>query len=401
MGKLLMGWAMVRQSTLALAILGLVACRQQAPEPVALELPPPSVVVPALEPPEEVQSVELKADEFYSAAAPSVVLVTNPEANSMGSGVEIERGIFVTNCHVLAGGTRFAIERNGRKVPAFVYRTAPERDTCLLLAKDRESHPAPTRSATTLRVGEGVFALGNPQGFELTLSEGIVSQLRATSSKEPLVQTTAAISQGSSGGGLFDKAGNLIGISTFMHKYGQNLNFAVPIDWALQLAESNAVPQSLASQEDAAQTEEEPEVEQLDPRQLNEQAVVLIGEDRFSEAVPLLTAAAELAPTDAEIAGNLGYALLEVGRHEDAKEKLKAALKLAPKRATTWLNLGQAYSALGDKDLAVRSLVNGYQLSSRKQAIRDALARAADDPEVSDSWKETAATALVAIDAPP
>jgi len=391
---------MFRKSTLALAMLGLVACRQQALEPVALELPTPSPVTPLVEAPEEAPPVELKADEFYSAAAPSVVLVTNPEANSMGSGVEIERGIFVTNCHVLAGGTRFAIERNGRQVPAFIYRTAPERDTCLLLAKDSESHPAPTRSATTLRVGEGVFALGNPQGLELTLSEGIVSQLRGTSSKEPLVQTTAAISQGSSGGGLFDKAGNLVGISTFMHKYGQNLNFAVPIDWALQLAKTDAPPTALASETDAEPVDPEAdETVTTDPRELNQQGIALIREGRPADAVTVLWRAAELAPSDAEILGNLGYALLVSEEFSKSKDVLKLALKVAPKRAATWLNLGQAYSELGDEDLALRSVLNGYELATRKEAIRQGLAAASQNPDASQRWRSTASAALSQIEA--
>lgn len=392
---------MFQRVALLAGVLSVASCQPQTPAPISVEPALPPHVEPVPQEPAEATSVELKADEFYAAAAPSVVLVTNPDANSMGSGVEIERGIFVTNCHVLAGGSRFTIQRDGRTVPAFLYRTAPDRDTCLLMARDSESHPAPTRSATTLRVGEGVFALGNPQGLELTLSEGIVSQLRGTKSKEPLVQTTAAISQGSSGGGLFDKAGNLIGISTFMHKHGQNLNFAVPIDWAVQLSKTDAPPDALASQTDefSAAATDEPATD--DPRELNQQGIALIREGRSTDAVAVLGRAANLAPADAEILGNLGYALLLDEEFEKSKDVLKVALQVAPRRAATWLNLGQAYSELGDEDLALRSVLNGYELATRKEAIRQGLATASQNPDASQRWRTTAATALSQIEASP
>lgn len=78
--------------------------------------------------------------------------------------------------------------------------------------------------------------MGAPQGLELSISQGIVSQLRPTSlGKDPMIQTTAAISQGSSGGGLFDSEGRLIGLTTLYYKEGQSLNFAVPLSFVATL----------------------------------------------------------------------------------------------------------------------------------------------------------------------
>ena len=85
-----------------------------------------------------------------------------------------------------------------------------------------------------VRTGQKVFAIGAPQGLELTISEGIVSSLRETK-LGTVIQTTAPISPGSSGGGLFNVSGQLIGITTFQSKTGQNLNFAVPADWIAQM----------------------------------------------------------------------------------------------------------------------------------------------------------------------
>ncbi len=77
-----------------------------------------------------------------------------------------------------------------------------------------------------IKVGERALTIGTPQGLELTVADGIVSSKR-THEERRLIQTSAPISQGSSGGGLFDAQGHLLGITTFQLKVGQNLNFAI------------------------------------------------------------------------------------------------------------------------------------------------------------------------------
>lgn len=82
-------------------------------------------------------------------------------------------------------------------------------------------------------MGEAVYTLGSPVGLELTLSNGIISG-RRTEQNRNYVQTTAPISPGSSGGGLFDARGNLVGITTLAlvgrEHLNQSLNFAIPAD---------------------------------------------------------------------------------------------------------------------------------------------------------------------------
>jgi hypothetical protein len=90
-------------------------------------------------------------------------------------------------------------------------------------------------------VGERVLAIGSPLGLEGTLSEGVVSQLRELDGM-PLIQTTAQISPGSSGGGLFLYTGDLAGITTMSLKGGQSLNFAVPVDAFRQLRDCKTFP---------------------------------------------------------------------------------------------------------------------------------------------------------------
>src|SRR6185369_2980916 len=85
------------------------------------------------------------------------------------------------------------------------------------------------RPYVDVKVGERVYTVGAPQGLELSLAEGIVSSKRTIDGGR-FVQTSAPMSSGSSGGGLFDAYGHLVGITTSMLKNSQNLNFAIPAE---------------------------------------------------------------------------------------------------------------------------------------------------------------------------
>jgi S1-C subfamily serine protease len=83
--------------------------------------------------------------------------------------------------------------------------------------------------------------MGAPQGLELTLSQGIVSGLRDSDDKGyRVIQTDAAISPGSSGGALFDDNGDLVGITTYKVRGGENLNFAVPVNYVRKMLTATA-----------------------------------------------------------------------------------------------------------------------------------------------------------------
>jgi S1-C subfamily serine protease len=93
------------------------------------------------------------------------------------------------------------------------------------------------RTWDSLEVGEPLYALGSPAGLELTLSSGILSGVREQGNLK-FVQTTTPISPGSSGGGLFDARGNLVGVTTLAvvgrEKLNQALNLAIPAELYFQ-----------------------------------------------------------------------------------------------------------------------------------------------------------------------
>ena len=108
---------------------------------------------------------------------------------------------------------------------------------CILFVSGLWAIPAKIRPVAKLEIGEAVYAVGTPKGLDFSISNGIVSQLRKEEGENaPLIQTSAAISPGSSGGGLFDSEGRLVGLTTWKIREGENLNFAIPVDWALELS---------------------------------------------------------------------------------------------------------------------------------------------------------------------
>lgn len=161
------------------------------------------------------------------------------EMLGFGSGVKLPSGRIVTNFHVVKDGWCFQVGSGHSYFAATVRARDADKDMCLLEAPGLNVPPVSVGSTSGLKVGDRVYAVGSPQGLELSLSEGLVSQLRG--GPPPYIQTTAAISPGSSGGGLFDSRGSLVGITSFFFKGGENLNFAIPADWTMDL-EASVVP---------------------------------------------------------------------------------------------------------------------------------------------------------------
>ena len=172
----------------------------------------------------------------------SVVVIETDE--SQGSGVIIRPNIVATNCHVVDDGTAIIVYKaNNRRAQkdeefrAQIHRAHEARDLCLLEVSGLWGIPANLRRTDSLTVGESVYAIGAPQGLDYSLSAGVISQLRKEEGESiPLIQTDAAISPGSSGGGLFDAQGNLVGItqSKIVDDSAEGIGFAIPADWILQ-----------------------------------------------------------------------------------------------------------------------------------------------------------------------
>ncbi|MCF4167233.1 serine protease [Zavarzinia compransoris] len=149
---------------------------------------------------------------------------------SQGSAVAVSDQHLFTNCHVLEDQQFFGIFRNEDMSdlrPVTVKLMDEDGDRCIIRV-DKPDLPAHVaiRSHADVVIGERAYTVGAPSGLDLTLGEGLVSSKRRHKGQQ-YVQTSAPISPGSSGGGLFDNRGNLLGITTFMLRDTQALNFAI------------------------------------------------------------------------------------------------------------------------------------------------------------------------------
>lgn len=179
----------------------------------------------------------LTPSQVFYKAKDSILVVhsLDPQGNVImqGSGVILPSKQIATNCHILDKGDIIKIGKEGHFVQASIDASDKINDVCLLSSKDFKGKSVILGNSDALKVGEPVYAIGAPRGLELSLSDGIISQLRGNF--PPIIQTTAAISPGSSGGGLFDNQGRLIGLTTSQKRDSQNINFAVPVEHITKL----------------------------------------------------------------------------------------------------------------------------------------------------------------------
>ncbi len=184
----------------------------------------------------------LTPSQIAALSVPSVVVLKTDVG--MGSGFAVGRpGRVLTNLHVLAGA---------KKLEAFLVDGTPLRVVGLLgwdtvndvaLVQVRENLPPLVLSSEPPHVGESVVAIGNPLGFTATVTDGLVSGLRREESTD-LLQISAPIAPGSSGGPVINIYGQVVGVSVATVRGGQNLNLAVPSKYASLLLKSEA-PASL------------------------------------------------------------------------------------------------------------------------------------------------------------
>lgn len=177
------------------------------------------------------------AQEIAKTAFGSTVLLVMEDANgqplSLGSGFFVRGGEIASNLHVVEGAARGYAKLVGEKTKydiEGITAVDPKRDLVVLKISARRSQVLPIGDSGAVQIGESVYAVGNPQGLEGTFSQGIVSSIREVGS-DKLLQITAPISPGSSGGPVLNGKGEVIGVSVATFRGGQNLNFAIPSNY--------------------------------------------------------------------------------------------------------------------------------------------------------------------------
>lgn len=241
---------------------GLTALPIPDAEPSATVSPALAVEAPALEryPVGEAISLELASSEgredlsyqeIYRKNIPSVVTVRTIQANGYGVGTGIiltADGYILTNSHVIEDGYSVVVVLNGgSEYRAKLVGRDSETDLAVLKIAAEHLTPAEFGAPDELEVGDEALAIGNPLGEQLkgTLTNGIISAINRDVSVDgrvmTLIQTTAALNEGNSGGPLINLKGQVVGVNTIkmMSSYStiEGLGFAIPMDLAAPIVE--------------------------------------------------------------------------------------------------------------------------------------------------------------------
>jgi S1-C subfamily serine protease len=212
------------------------------------------------------QSNAPTVEEIYKADGPGVVFIqakvgqqsnspfgTGQSGTATGSGFVIDmKGNILTNAHVVEGASQIAVRfGDGNLIPATLVGQDPSTDLALIRVnpKSAKLHPLPLGDSSKIQVGDPAIAIGNPFGFDRTVTTGIISALQRQIEApnhftiNNVIQTDAAINPGNSGGPLLNAQGQVIGINSQIATGGNGngnvgIGFAVPINTA-----KSAIPQ--------------------------------------------------------------------------------------------------------------------------------------------------------------
>lgn len=194
--------------------------------------------------------------DLFEKSAPTVCFITTINSREdhwtrnvtevprgTGSGfIWDEDGHIITNFHVIEGGNKFKVTlSDGSTWVAEVIGVEPNKDLAVLkidVPKDKLI-PIPVGQSSTLRVGQSVYAIGNPFGLDQSLTTGVISalgrEIKSMTGRpiRDVIQTDAAINPGNSGGPLLDSSGRLIGVNTMIYSpsgASAGIGFSIPVD---------------------------------------------------------------------------------------------------------------------------------------------------------------------------
>lgn len=283
-------------------------------------------------------SQSLSAEQIYKKVSDAVVVIHTYDANNklakQGSGVVIsDKGYIVTNYHVLEGCERLEVLHNKKVVPYVdIIGIDVEKDILILKIDSKKFTSINIGDIQKISVGQKIYAIGSPLGFENTISEGIISGLRneATTGRS-FIQISASISPGSSGGAVVNDRGELIGISTLSATAGQNLNFSIPINDVLSVKIS-----SYSKNESYKYFE------------LFSKGYNAIEEFDYQNAIKYFTRYLEKYPNEESALNNRGIAKLKLEEYVEAIQDFDRALELNPSYSPAYHNRGSVKNSSND-----------------------------------------------------
>ena len=353
------------------------------------------------------KSVEAKLDfeQLAKQVAPAVFMleVKNEEGEVIGTGTAFAisgDGLAVTNFHVVNNGSSFTARttQGAEFLVTKVVAVDEDVDLALILLKAQNLPFLELSDGGLPKIGAAVAVFGCPKGLMGTLSEGIISSIRSEGEIEgialpnggKLIQTTAAISSGSSGSPVIDGSGKFVGIavSTIAGSAAQNLNFAIPVDALLKFKKESKLEMASAllmqkPQNKHTMRESEPvpnDVARADP--VFDQMVKAINVADWIQASKLARGICQRHPESAIAHTFFGIALNNLELYDQAEIEIRASLAINPENGFVWGYLGTAqYCSKKTKEA--------------RESWRRALALVPDDASI---WRRLATSYIVEQD---
>ena len=293
------------------------------------------------------------ARQVFDRVASSVVTVMGNNAAGepevQGSGVVVADGQVATNCHVVREAAGLQVRAGDALLTAEWTRQIAADDLCLLRVPGLKGQPVRLRASASVQPGEPVFAVGNPLGFGLAVSAGLVAMVqKAPAGGYAVIVATASQSPGSSGGGLFDAEGRLVGLTTATLSAGQNLNRVMSADGVQDL---------LAATPNGRSAPRTPPPQAVAKgRRWPDEAEALMQSGRWEALEAHAEAWQRDQPTAALPVRVAGLAQARQGRAADAEATLRRALALDPRLPAAWTELADVLYGLGRRPEAERAM---------------------------------------------
>ncbi len=191
--------------------------------------------------PEPPRPITRTPAEIAARSTPSVVSVRTGQ--SLGTGFIVgSEGLIATNLHVIAGNSDITVTLSDHREfhVVEIWNGDRQRDLVVMRIQAKKLPVIPLGNSDAIHPGDAIVAIGHPLGLEDTVSNGIVSAVRKLDKSLTVLQITAPIAPGSSGGPIFDDHGDVIGVATAIMLGGQNINFGVPVSYLKELLKKPA-----------------------------------------------------------------------------------------------------------------------------------------------------------------
>jgi tetratricopeptide (TPR) repeat protein len=311
---------------------------------------------------------------LFANNSPAVaqVVVQDRRGNtiSSGSGFLVSRdGLFATNHHVIekAHSAHLLLVDGTKLTVSTVTSLDKEADLAILkVAGKVVAHPLELAGPEVPPVGTKVFAIGNPLGLANTMSDGLVSGIRNVG-QIAMIQTSAPISAGSSGGPLLGADGRVVGVTTFLFKEGQNLNFAVP---------ATRVASLLHRAKGEGQQSQRSLVRRLDAIACTDRGQAWLSKGKYDDAIGEYDQALQFDPENTLALVKRGIAWAAKRDYVKAINDYDEAIRLDPNDSFAYDCRGNAWARKENHDRAIKDYDEAIKLDPKNASVRTSRAYA-------------------------